>query len=175
VVIVMAPFLRYYIPNALVFITSVTRDRLPLFAAEHNVDLLFSTLRSVQAIHPFHLLAYAILPDHMHLLMRTEPDTDFSQVMKSIKWNFTRNYKAAKAIEEPLPLWQERFWDHVIRDETDLSHHMDYIHYNPVKHGCVDAPEKWKSSTFSYWLERGYYTSGWGRAEPSEIASFSWE
>jgi putative transposase len=171
----MARFRRYYISNALVFITSVTRLRLPIFADENNLALLFTTMHEVQKIHPYSLLAYVVLPDHVHFLMKTGQGTTFSQVMQSIKWNFTRTYKSVRVINGAVSLWQDRFWDHVIRNENDLGTHVDYIHYNPVKHGCTDAPEKWTASTFAFWAERGYYNIGWGHAEPPEIAGMEFE
>jgi putative transposase len=171
----VAKFRRYYVDNALVFIVSVTHDCAPIFADDHDADLLFVTMREVQKIHPFNLLASAVLPDHVHFLMRTGSTVTFSQVMQSIKWNFTRNYKRVKSITEPVSLWQDRFWDHVIRDETDLSNHIDYIHYNPVKHGYVDAPAKWQRSSFTFRAERGYYAPGWGTTEPPEITGLNLE
>lgn len=165
----MPNFRRYYIPNALVFITNVLRDRRPLFADPQNVELLFSTMRTVQQLHLFHLLACAIMPDHVHLMMFTEAPITFSTVMQSIKTTYTKNYKAAQGIAQPLSLWQSRFWDHVIRDEDDLARHIDYIHYNPVKHALTLAPGDWPYSTFTYWLERGFYTADWGRQEPTSI------
>jgi putative transposase len=173
----MPDFRRYYIPNAVVFITAVTRDRFPHFDAEDNIALLFDTLRRVQAIHPFHLLAYAILSDHLHWLMRVDGATgNFSNVLHSIKRNYTLNYKKARDITAPLNIWQERFWDHVIRDDRDLHNHFDYIHWNPVKHGYVSKPEDWRHSTYCHWLERGYYEPGWGHAgEPDHIAGMNLE
>ncbi len=171
----MARFRRYYIDNALVFITAVTCDRQPLFADAQNTTLLFTTMREVQKIHPFSPMAYAVLPDHLHFLMKTGQATNFSQVMQSVKWDFTRNYKAAKMITVSVSLWQDRFWDHVIRDEIDFSNHMDYIHYNAVKHGYAEAPEKWPASSFVFWADRGYYDAGWGWEELPEIAGMRLE
>ena len=173
----MPNFRRYYIPNAIVFITGVTRDRFPYFAAANNVNLLFDTMRRVQAIHPFRLLAYVVLPDHFHWLMRVDdPSGNFSIAMHSIKRNFTLNYKQAQGITDPFTLWQNRFWDHVIRDESDLHNHFDYIHWNLVKHGYERRPEDWPHSTYGYWLKRGYYDPGWGHAdEPSHIAGMRLE
>jgi len=59
-------------------------------------------------------------------------------------------------------IWQRRFWEHVIRDEHDLSNHIDYIHFNPVKHGLTDLPEKWKDSSFLKFVHDGYYPANWG-------------
>src|SRR5581483_1079711 len=59
-------------------------------------------------------------------------------------------------------VWQRRFWEHTIRDEDDLKAHLDYIHYNPVKHGLVTCPHAWRYSSFLRWVERGEYEIGWG-------------
>jgi putative transposase len=109
-------------------------------------------------IHPYHLLAYIILPDHFHWLMQVDdPSGNFSIVMRSIKANFTLEYKKLYGIKTPYKLWQARFWDHVIRDEQDLENHFDYIHWNPVKHGYVKNPDEWKHSSYQHWFSRGYY------------------
>jgi putative transposase len=106
-------------PKPIVFITAVTRDRRRVFGNDANVELLFDTMRAVQEIHPFRLLAYVILPDHLHWLMRTPEDVTFSEAMHSVKRNYTLNYKAAHGITRSMSLWQERFHDHVVRDEDD--------------------------------------------------------
>ena len=59
-------------------------------------------------------------------------------------------------------IWQRRFWEHVIRDETDLNNHIDYIHYNPVKHSLVKNVADWPWSSFHRYVRMGYYESGWG-------------
>ena len=134
----MTDIRRYYIPNSIVFITAVTNNRLPIFHEEGRSKLFLETTRKVQEIHPFNLLAYVILPDHFHWLMKThDPGGDFSKNLHSVKRNFTLNVKAARQVEKPLQLWQSRFWDHVIRNERDSSLHFDYIHWNPIKHGYV--------------------------------------
>lgn len=173
----MPDFRRYYVPDAIVFITGVTHDRVPYLGLEDNIELFWETLRRVQKIHPFRLVAYVILPDHFHWLMRIEDDCgDFSKVLHSIKRNYTLNYKKARHISGPLNLWQKRFWDHIIRDERDLNNHFDYIHWNPIKHGHVERPENWMHSTYSHWYERGFYESGWGcDSEPSSIIGSDFE
>jgi putative transposase len=173
----MPNFRRFYIPNALVFITGITHHRIPYLKGEANLNLFWETMRRVQSIHPFRLLAYVILPDHFHWLMRVEDEEgDFSKVLHSIKRNYTLNYKKAHGITTSLSLWQGRFWDHIIRDKDDLKNHFDYIHWNPVKHGYVCRPERWPQSTFLHWVERGYYELGWGHDEaPQSIAGMQLE
>ena len=159
----MPNFKRHYIPNSIVFITGVTDHRQPYLASDDDLHLFWRTLRNVREIHPFGLLAYVILPDHFHWLMRVDDESgDFSRVLHSIKRNSTLNHKKAHRIEASFSLWQGRFWDHVIRDENDLKRYFDYIHWNPVKHGYVTCPEQWPQSTFVHWAERGYYPGGWG-------------
>lgn len=167
----MPDFRRYYIPNAIVFITTVTRERIPYLQSEEDIKLFWETIRRVQEIHPFHLLAYVILPDHFHWLMRADdPKGNFSKVIHSVKRNYTVNYKKMHDIKTPLSIWQERFWDHIIRDEDDLATHIDYIHWNPVKHDYVAQPEGWHSSSYLLWFEKGYYPQGWGmHGEPVSI------
>ena len=173
----MPNFRRYYIPGALVFITGVTQGRVPRLNSADDVDLLLHTMRLVQGIHPYNLLAYVILPEHFHWLMRVNgPGGDFSAVMHSIKRNYTLNYKKAHHVDGSLTLWQERFWDHLIRDEDDLNRHMDYVHYNPVKHGHVLSPGDWAYSTYLHWEQRGYYEPGWGQScEPESITGMDIE
>lgn len=124
---------RYHLSNQAVFITAVCHQRRPVLANEQEKTLLLAVMREVKAEIPFHLLAYVILNDHFHCLIRPEADRDFSRIVQSVKLRFTRRWKREQAVETSVTLWQRRFWDHVIRDSTDLQQHLDYIHYNPVK------------------------------------------
>lgn len=165
-------FRRYYIPNAIVFITQIVQDREPIFRNEDHVELLRSTLRRVKELHPFSMLGYVFLPDHFHLLIKPNGGSTFSQIMHSLKPNFTKAYKRTMGITGGMKFWQKRFWDHVIRDEMDFQRHLDYIHYNPVKHGLVTKPEDWAHSSFLVWKERGAYPDGWGWGVPHSLAEF---
>jgi len=136
-------FRRYYVPGSIVFITQVVQDRQPVFAKAEWIELLLGTLKTTQSLYPFRMLAYVFLPDHFHILIRPTGDSNFSAIMHSLKPNFTKAYKRATNIRGVLNFWQKRFWDHIIRDETDLQNHLDYIHYNPVKHDLVSQPEAW--------------------------------
>jgi putative transposase len=89
-----------------------------------------------------------------------------------IKEQFTRQYKkaggqegvrsASRRLRGERGFWQRRFWEHTIRDETDLERHLDYIHYNPVKHGLVSRPKDWPYSSFHRWVREGAYPHDWG-------------
>jgi putative transposase len=68
----------------------------------------------------------------------------------------------SKGRRNECTLWQRRFWEHVIRDETDYMRHMDYLHYNPVKHGLVKSVKDWPFSTFHRYVKDGIYPENWG-------------
>jgi putative transposase len=148
---------RYYFPDQIVFITQIVKDRKPLFNNPENINLFRQVLKNVKECHPFSMLAYVFLPDHFHILIQPTGQSNFSQILHSIKRNFTWEYKQQSGISEPLKIWQKRFWDHVIRNERDLENHLNYIHYNPIKHGYVRDMSAWDNSSYSIWQDRGLY------------------
>jgi putative transposase len=165
---------RYYVPNAIVFLTQVVYGRQPIFQHPQHLDLLRTVLRNVKGRHPFQMLAYVFLPDHFHLLIRPLGVTTFTDIMHSLKRNFTLDYKTAIGVSGRMQFWQRGFWDHLIRDEIDLARHLDYIHYNPVKHGLVTHPEDWQYSSFLEWKKRGVYPDRWGWAMIESINAIAW-
>ena len=152
---VRARIRRAYAPGEVYFITCVTEGRKSLFEGEADLNLLRETLRNVRRIHPFEMLAHALLADHFHLLVRVRETTDISKTMHSLKRNFTINWMRAHGIATPVKLWQRGFWDHVIRDERDYDRHMNYIHFNPVKHGYVRRPEDHAGTSYREYVGRG--------------------
>lgn len=166
---------RLYIPNAIYFITAVSENRQPVFARDGAIELLRVTMHTVQEIHPFGMRGFVFLHDHLHLLLYVPEQTTISQVMHSLKRNYTRNYKDRLSIDGSLRLWQRRFWDHVIRDERDFLNHLDYIHWNPVKHGYVLCPVDYAHSSFHEYVRRGWYDAAWGAIEPESIQGVSFE
>ena len=100
-----------------------------------------------------------------------ENDDNFSIRWSMIKRHFTKQWLTQHQPKEQRtqrmqnkreqPVWQRRFWEHLIRDQGDLANHMDYIHYNPIKHGLVDCPHHWPYSTFHRWVKHGAYRLGW--------------
>ena len=101
-----------------------------------------------------------------HMIIQPTGESNFSQIMHSLKPNFTKAYKLSINSIESLKLWQKRFWDHIIRDERDLENHLHYIRYNPVKHGLVTDPGDWLHSSFSEWVKRGLYPETFAWREP---------
>ncbi len=166
---------RYYVPNSIVFITQVVAHRQPIFRNAQHFQLLRDILYEAKQRYPFTMLGYCFLPDHFHLLIKPAAGITHSQIMHSIKPNFTKAYKKQIGIDGSMKFWQKRYWDHVIRDEQDLAHHLDYIHYNPVKHQLVAKPEEWARSSFRHWKAKGVYPDRWGWSLPSGLEDFQIE
>ena len=148
---------RFHTPGALVFLTLVTHQRQGLLLEPSVRRALRAASTHVAARHPFEIVAFVVLPDHCHLLWQLpDDDGDFSRRVRLIKHHMARQPGL------PKPLWQARFWDHRIRDDDDLQRHLDYIHFNPVKHGHAARAIDWADSSFAHFVERGFYNAGWG-------------
>ncbi|WP_051463707.1 REP-associated tyrosine transposase [Leptolyngbya sp. PCC 6406] len=112
--------------------------------------------------------------DHIHSIWTLpQDDADFSTRWQRIKARFSLRcpdiYKpqpsSSRSRKGEQAIWQRRFWEHQIRNEADFSQHVDYIHYNPVKHGLVDKPRDWPYSSFHRYVADGAYSVDWGATE----------
>jgi putative transposase len=133
-----------------------------------RIDRLRSAYRSVQHSRPFETIAICILPDHIHAVWALpENDADFSMRWSLIKSGFSRGLDAqprskSKVLKREKGIWQRRYWEHAIRNDADLERHVDYIHFNPVKHGYVTRVADWPHSSFHRYVEQGLLVSDWG-------------
>lgn len=134
-----------------------------------EIDKLRNSISKVKQQRPFLLDAMVVLPDHMHLLITLpEGDSDFPTRIMLIKSDFSRqipkieNIKESRSSKRERGIWQRRYWEHLIRDENDFERHVDYIHYNPVKHGYVNQAVQWEFSTIHRYIENGFIASDWG-------------
>lgn len=160
-------FRRYYIPGSAVFLTQVVEGREAVFSEFALIELLHETMRNVKKFHPFNMLGYVFLYDHFHIFIQVT-GSNFSEIMHSLKPNFTKAYKQRLGLSStnPMKFWQKRFWDHVIRDDRDFENHLHYIHFNPIKHGYVTDPRMWKYSSCIEWENRGLYPPAFEWDEP---------
>jgi putative transposase len=168
----MPEYRRIDAPGATIFFTVVTHRRRPILASPVTVDLLRTAFRQTMQRDPFTIDAIVVLPDHLHAIWTLPPgDARFAKRWSGIKAAFTRAFLAAGGREAPRGqsrrsrgergVWQRRFWDHVIRDDDDFGNHVDYIHYNPVKHGLARCPHAWPSSSFHQHVDNGTYAADW--------------
>jgi len=156
------------------FFTVVTHNRRPFLCEPDNISLLRDAFRYVMQNHPFKIEAIVILPEHLHCIW-TLPDEDenFSTRWRLIKEYFSRRcapeycakISTSRKKKQEKTVWQRRFWEHHIRDEKDFINHIEYIHYNPVKHGLVQSPKNWEYSSFSRYVKAGIYDLNWGTGE----------
>jgi putative transposase len=133
-----------------------------------RIGALRDAVRATRALHPFHIDAWVVLPDHMHCLWTLPPlDFDFPRRWQMIKASFSRSVPDRESRRPSLirkreaGIWQRRYWEHTIRDDRDYAVHMDYIHFNPVKHGFVAHPGDWPFSSFGRCVALGIYPPGW--------------
>jgi putative transposase len=140
------------------FFTVVTYRRRPIFYAAENRQLLRQAILEVQSALPFTIDAWVLLPEHLHCIWTLpEGDADFSK-----RWGLIKAKFSSQLNPQGRPVWQNRFWEHFIRNDQDFQKHLDYIHYNPVKHGLVTNPGDWPATTFHRYVKAGLYPANWG-------------
>jgi putative transposase len=162
----MVAYRRHRVPGGTYFFTATLADRRSTALVSHW-ELLRGAMRSVRARHPFETVAMVVLPDHLHAIWRL-PDGDDRYPMRwrQIKRHFTLGLRTDEP-PRPSPAvvdtrWARRYWEHTIRDDEDLKRHIDYIHFNPVKHGLVERVVDWPHSTFHRFVHRGWVPPDWG-------------
>lgn len=157
----MSNFQRYFIDNTPVFITAVCSHRRPFLRDPTMKEQLLEIMREVKREIAFCMLGYVILDDHFHWLILPVDPTSYPRIMQAVKLRFTRR-SSIGCESSHKQLWQRRYWDHLIRSQRDLNRHLDYIHYNPVKHGYTKGPADYGWSSYKQYLKRGRYSEGWG-------------
>jgi len=157
----MSNLRRYSMPGNCYFITNVTINRIPILV--HNVDLYHLAISRIRHRFDLEIPAWVVLPDHLHLIIVPKIN-NLSEIMKVFKQNFGFLYRKRMGTRNGR-VWQLRFWDHIIRDQKDMNNHIDYIHYNPVKHGFVGAAREYVHSSFPDYVREGYYQADWGERE----------
>jgi putative transposase len=166
----MSEYRRIYCEGGWYFFTVVTHNREKILTQPANITRLRQSFHLVKGNYPFYIDAIVILPDHIHCIWRLPPeDSNFSVRWKLIKRYFSLGMAIPSTTHGEKKVWQRRFWEHLLRNEKDWHAHMDYIHYNPVKHGYVKSPRDWRYSSFHNAVKRGLYVEDWGAAEPSSI------
>ncbi len=157
--------------GATYFFTLVTHERQRLFDDATNIDRWRRAVTKVQRTRLFSVDAEVILPDHLHVLWTLpDHDSDYATRIRLAKTAFTKSLDLSRSGSSNVSrkakgerdVWQRRYWEHMIRDERDFRVHLDYIHYNPVKHGFVARATDWPWSTLRDWIDRGAYEPSWG-------------
>ena len=174
----MSNYRRYRVTGGSYFFTLTLYDRRKRLLVEY-IEQLRSAMRFVQQKHPFHIDAMVVLPEHLHCIL-TLPvdDADYSLRWRQIKAGFSRQLPKTEALsasrvkKQERGIWQRRFWEHAIRDDDDFSRHVDYIYFNPVKHGLVERVIDWPYSSFHRDVQRGIYPATWGTGYVEVLGDF---
>ena len=163
----MANYRRNFLAGGTYFFTVNLAGRRRALLTEH-IGLLRASFRVVRARHPFMIEAAVILPDHLHMVWTLpESDSNFSGRWRLIKSAFSHSLlrgepvSASRSAKGERGIWQRRYWEHKVRDEDDFVRHLDYIHFNPVKHGHVARVHDWPHSSFHRWVRLGAYPKDW--------------
>jgi len=169
----MPNYRRAQSSGATFFFTVITYRRRPLLTLPESRKILRSVTVEVRRRYPFQIDAWVLLPEHIHCIWTLPPgDRDFSKRWGLIKAGFSKQaavlfhrtewVTASKAKHRESTIWQRRFWEHQIRDQGDFDRHVNYIHWNPVKHGHVRCVANWPYSTFHRYVVEGFYPEDWG-------------
>jgi putative transposase len=174
----MTNYRRNFLAGGSFFFTvNLAERRLCLLTA--HIDLLRRAFRDVRRSHPFDIEAIVILPDHLHTVWTMpEGDADFALRWRLIKTTFSRGLptgervSASRADKGERGVWQRRYWEHTLRDEEDFARHVDYIHFNPVKHNHVSRVRDWPYSSFHRMVRLGAYPLDWAGDAADNAPSF---
>ena len=169
----MPNYRRAYVPGGTFFFTVVTEGRARWFCDARARACLREAIGRCRARWPFRIGAIVLLPDHLHAIWSLPAgDTAYPRRWAAIKRRFTDGWLAAGGPEAPVSSGRRRqrrrgvllprYWEHVLRDEMDFERHVEYIHFNPVKHGLCRCPRDWSFSSFHRYVRSGDYSPDWG-------------
>jgi len=169
----MPDYRRNRVPSATYFFTVNLYDRRSELLTR-NIHILRDAVRTARTEAPFHIDAWVTLPDHLHCLWTLpEGDADFPSRWHTIKTSFSKQIpkgesRSASRLEKgERGIWQRRFWEHTIRDDRDYATHLDYIHFNPIKHGLVAHVADLPYSSFHKSVAKGLYPANWAGSPKS--------
>ncbi|OGT58807.1 MAG: hypothetical protein A3F14_04260 [Gammaproteobacteria bacterium RIFCSPHIGHO2_12_FULL_43_28] len=166
----MVHYRRLRICGGCYFFTIALKNR-KLKILTQYARLLHESWHIVKNRHPFETISYVILPDHLHFIWQMpEHDYDFSTRIRLLKAQFTRKLIAVtndftKNKRGEYNIWPNRYWEHMIRNEKDYENHVNYIHYNPVKHGLVKSVRNWPYSSFHRYVKAEILPAQWGAGD----------
>ena len=172
----MVEYRRPRITGGSYFFTVNCAERRGNRTLTENIDVLRQSFGKVKRGHPFSIDAIVVLPEHLHCIF-TLPhgDADFKTRWALIKAGFSRALPATERRSSSRihrgerGIWQRRYWEHLLRDEIDFARHVEYIHWNPVKHGWVEQVKEWPYSSFHDYVRKGLCPEDWASEPSSDV------
>ena len=163
----MPNYRRAFVPGGCWFFTVNLLDRRKTLLVD-QIETLRESVAATRRSHTFLIDAFVVLPDHLHaVLSLPEGDPDFSTRWRLIKNRFARALPkdepidAVRRTRNERGIWQRRFWEHLIRDETDYARYVEYCYINPLKHGLVGRVRDWPYSSFHRDVRAGIFPIDW--------------
>lgn len=163
----MSNYRRYFIKNHPIFITIVTYKREDILIS--NIELLRKSFEITKKYYNFDIIAICVMKNHIHMILSLDITNELPQIIRTLKQNFTKlipeKYYPIEISESMKKrnekgIWQRRYYDHIIRNEKDLCKHIDYIHFNSMKHYNI-APKYWQFSSFDKFVKNNLYDINW--------------
>jgi len=174
----MTNYRRNFVTGGSFFFTVNLAERRSRLVTQH-IELLRAAFRYTRVRHPFTVEATVVLPDHLHAVWTLrEGDADFALRWRLIKSAFSRRLERGEQLSKSRSgkgergIWQRGYWEHTLRDEDDFARHVDYIHFNPVKHGHVGRVKDWPYSSFHRMVRLGFYPEDWAGDVRDDGAGF---
>jgi|ERR1700739_1789161 len=134
---------QHYIGRRAYFLTLCTRDRIPYFRSHRFTHWLLETLQQIATQQSFTLLAYCLMPNHLHVLLQGDSaSSDLLSFVKTFKHKTTFHFRAKTG----KTIWQISFFDHILRTAEELSKTAEYILSNPVRAGLVKRAQDYPYS-----------------------------
>ena len=164
---------RLFLQNSYVHIIILSYNRKSIFI--DNINLLRKSFSNSKKYFNYDIVAICVLPEHIHVILNPKNIKDYPKIVTSIKHYFSRNYGVG--VETPTygylnkgekGLFQRRYFVHTITNQDDLNNQINYIHYNPVKHGYVHSVKDWEYSSFHKFVKQGFYDENWGTSNDIE-------
>ena len=178
----MSRYRRVRLEGGVFFFTVVTYKRRPILTTEMGIECLRKAWRDTYSTMSYEVEAVCVLPDHLHTMWSLpDGDDDYPARWRKLKGIFSREFRArgdlshettsSRRRTREVTVWQRRYWEHRIRDVDDFGRHVDYTHFNPVKHGHVTSASDWPYSSFHDHVRKGWIEPDWGTIEPDAIAN----
>lgn len=159
---------RVFIQNSYVHLVILAYNRQNIFTG--NIELLRRAFKNAHNYFKFEILAICVLPNHIHMILKPDIISEYPRIITSIKYYFSKNINN---VGQECPtygytnkrergIFQRRYYEHTIKSEDEYNNHINYIHFNPVKHGLVNAVKDWEYSSFHKFVKKGFYEENWG-------------
>ena len=164
---------RVFVPNSCVHLIVVAYNRKDIFV--ENIELLRASFKNAKQHFGFDIITICVLPNHIHMILNPDNIKEYPKIITSIKYHFSKYYDVG--VETPTygyvnkgekGLFQRRYFEHTICSQEELNNHINYVHYNPVKHGYVKCVKDWVYSSFHKFVEDKFYDNNWGSSADIE-------